>query len=96
MRVDHSNFYLCQSCSLFPIQFPRSFKWLLIADDDTLLSFRRLVRLLSCYDSKADVAVGERYGYGLDSNYGYDYITGGGGMAFSQSLVRKLADCACR
>ena len=78
------------------LQYSRPFKWLAIVDDDTLFSFRRLVRLLSCYDHESDVALGEKYGYGLDSDYGYDYITGGGGMMFSRGLVQKLAECQCR
>lgn len=77
-------------------EFSRPYKWLAIIDDDTLMSFRRLVNLLSCYDSNSDIALGERYGYGLDSEYGYDYITGGGGMIFSKAMVEKLADCHCR
>ncbi|MED6268694.1 Beta-1,3-glucosyltransferase [Characodon lateralis] len=52
--------------------------WLLIVDDDTLISLPRLRRLLRCYDPKEAVSLGERYGYGLMQN-GYSYATGGGG-----------------
>jgi len=77
-------------------KFSKPFKWLMIVDDDTLLSYRRLIRFLSCYDWTTDIVIGERYGYGLDSEYGYDYPTGGSGMAFSKALVEKLAECECR
>ncbi|XP_016334467.1 beta-1,3-glucosyltransferase-like isoform X2 [Sinocyclocheilus anshuiensis] len=36
--------------------------WLLIVDDDTLISLPRLQALLSCYDSSELVCLGERYG----------------------------------
>ncbi|XP_078786005.1 beta 3-glucosyltransferase a isoform X3 [Oryzias latipes] len=56
-------------------------KWLLVVDDDTLISLPRLQALLSCYDPSEPVSLGERYGYGL-SQGGYSYITGGGGTHF--------------
>uniref|UniRef100_A0A3Q2WGJ4 Beta 3-glucosyltransferase b n=1 Tax=Haplochromis burtoni TaxID=8153 RepID=A0A3Q2WGJ4_HAPBU len=52
--------------------------WLLIVDDDTLISLPRLRQLLRCYDPKEAVSLGERYGYGLIQK-GYSYTTGGGG-----------------
>ncbi|NP_001289177.1 beta-1,3-glucosyltransferase precursor [Danio rerio] len=71
--------------------------WLLIVDDDTLISLPRLRRLLSCYDPTEAVSVGERYGYGL-SRDGYSYITGGGGMVFSRVAVQNIlaGGCSCR
>ncbi|CAB1347454.1 unnamed protein product, partial [Coregonus sp. 'balchen'] len=51
--------------------------WLLVVDDDTLISLPRLQMLLSCYDPSEPVCLGERYGYGLGQG-GYSYITGGG------------------
>ncbi len=33
---------------------------------------------------------GERYGYGLSEAYGYEYITGGGGMVLSREGLRQL------
>ncbi|XP_019385658.1 PREDICTED: beta-1,3-glucosyltransferase isoform X3 [Crocodylus porosus] len=53
--------------------------WLVIVDDDTLISISRLRKLLSCYDPSEPVFLGERYGYGLGTG-GYSYITGGGGL----------------
>ncbi|XP_037402825.1 beta-1,3-glucosyltransferase isoform X2 [Pygocentrus nattereri] len=70
--------------------------WLLLVDDDTLISLPRLRRLLHCYDPSEAVSVGERYGYGL-SQGGYSYITGGGGMVFSREAVQRIlsSGCAC-
>uniref|UniRef100_A0A3Q2E3A7 Beta 3-glucosyltransferase a n=1 Tax=Cyprinodon variegatus TaxID=28743 RepID=A0A3Q2E3A7_CYPVA len=61
-------------------------KWLVIVDDDTLISLPRLRVLLSCYDPSVPVCLGERYGYGL-SQGGYSYITGGGGMNITGFLI---------
>ncbi|XP_069576254.1 beta-1,3-glucosyltransferase isoform X2 [Brachyistius frenatus] len=68
--------------------------WLLIADDDTLISLPRLWRLLRCYDPKEAVSLGERYGYGLAQN-GYSYTTGGGGMVLSRTAVTWLLSSGC-
>lgn len=59
----------------------RRVHWLVIADDDTLLSVRRLHRLLNCLPSAGRVVLGERYGFGFDWDgvSGYDYPTGGAG-----------------
>uniref|UniRef100_A0A8C3CZC7 Beta-1,3-glucosyltransferase n=1 Tax=Cairina moschata TaxID=8855 RepID=A0A8C3CZC7_CAIMO len=69
--------------------------WLVIVDDDTLISIFRLRQLLSCYDPNEAVFLGERYGYGLGTG-GYSYITGGGGMVFSRAAVQKLLASKCR
>ncbi|XP_019633421.1 PREDICTED: beta-1,3-glucosyltransferase-like [Branchiostoma belcheri] len=73
--------------------------WLIIADDDTLLSVPRLLRVLSCYDPSDPIFLGERYGYGLTrgEDSGYAYITGGGGMVLSRAGVRTLmlSSCGC-
>lgn len=68
--------------------------WLLIVDDDTLISLPRLRRLLRCYDPKEAVSLGERYGYGLVQN-GYSYSTGGGGMVLSRVAVSKILSSGC-
>lgn len=78
-----------------------SIKWLVIADDDTILSVARLRQLLSCYDPSLRVALGERYGFSVvlpRAIGGYNYITGGGGMVLSMPLVQDLAkrgSCTC-
>ncbi|XP_029458513.1 beta-1,3-glucosyltransferase isoform X3 [Rhinatrema bivittatum] len=69
--------------------------WLVIVDDDTLISISRLQNLLSCYVPSEPVFLGERYGYGLGTG-GYSYITGGGGMVFSREAVQKLLHSKCR
>ncbi|XP_061684218.1 beta 3-glucosyltransferase a isoform X2 [Syngnathoides biaculeatus] len=70
-------------------------EWLLVVDDDTLISLPRLRSLLSCYNASEAVYLGERYGYGL-SQGGYSYITGGGGMVFSREAVARLLQSGCK
>lgn len=70
------------------------FQWLLIADDDTLISVERLMDLLSCYDSTEKVCIfsffkanfhciqiiiGERYGFGFSEDGKYGYSYPTGG-----------------
>ncbi|KAF7251241.1 Beta-1,3-glucosyltransferase [Varanus komodoensis] len=74
---------------------PATTPWLVIVDDDTLISISRLQTLLSCYEPNEPVILGERYGYGLGSG-GYSYITGGGGMVFSREAVQRLLASKCR
>ncbi|XP_040908387.1 beta-1,3-glucosyltransferase isoform X2 [Toxotes jaculatrix] len=69
--------------------------WLLIVDDDTLISLPRLRRLLRCYDPKEAVSLGERYGYSLIQS-GYSYTTGGGGMVLSRTAVSRLISSGCQ
>ncbi|XP_022052751.2 beta-1,3-glucosyltransferase isoform X1 [Acanthochromis polyacanthus] len=68
--------------------------WLLIVDDDTLISLPRLRRLLRCYDPTEAVILGERYGYGL-VHKGYSYTTGGAGMVLSRTAVSRLLSSGC-
>ncbi|XP_025766611.1 beta-1,3-glucosyltransferase isoform X3 [Oreochromis niloticus] len=68
--------------------------WLLIVDDDTLISLPRLRQLLRCYNPKEAVSLGERYGYGLIQK-GYSYTTGGGGMVLSRTAVSRLLSSSC-
>ncbi|XP_077299892.1 beta-1,3-glucosyltransferase [Arctopsyche grandis] len=69
-------------------------KFVVIADDDTILSVSRLCEVLSCYGDE-NIALGERYGFNMLAGNGYDYLTGGGGLVLSLDLVRKLAGCDC-
>ena len=46
--------------------------------DKFCYSLKRLRGLLACYNPQEFVALGERYGYSA-MDFGYDYITGGGG-----------------
>ncbi|XP_028400737.1 beta-1,3-glucosyltransferase-like isoform X2 [Dendronephthya gigantea] len=72
-------------------------KWLVVVDDDTIMSVPRLRRLLACYDPKERTLLGERYGYGCNIGHGYEYITGGGGMVLSNVAVDAIlnSDCGC-
>ncbi|XP_069046239.1 beta 3-glucosyltransferase a isoform X2 [Lepisosteus oculatus] len=66
--------------------------WLLIVDDDTLISIPRLQKLLSCYNPSEPICLGERYGYGLGLG-GYSYITGGGGRVAVARLLGSGCQC---
>ncbi|GFS77355.1 beta-1,3-glucosyltransferase [Nephila pilipes] len=72
------------------------YDWLIIVDDDTLLSFQRLRKLLPCYNSTDDIVIGERYGYSISNSYGYNYPTGGSAIIFSRPILEKLVThCQC-
>jgi len=75
-------------------QYEENRKYLIIADDDTLLSVPRLIRLIRCFmlTNNLPLVLGERYGYGTY----YTYPTGGSGMIFNrQSVQQILANCEC-
>ncbi|KAL0272597.1 UNVERIFIED_CONTAM: hypothetical protein PYX00_005509 [Menopon gallinae] len=71
-------------------------QWVVLADDDTILSVRRIQKLLGCYNPREPVILGERYGYKVLDNYGYNYITGGGGVVLSREAVMRLSGGNCR
>ncbi|XP_049529807.1 beta-1,3-glucosyltransferase [Anopheles darlingi] len=71
-------------------------RWVMLVDDDTILSPSSLVRFLSCYDPDRDLYLGERYGYHLMSTDGYNYVTGGGGIVLSVAILDALQQtCEC-
>lgn len=65
-------------------------KWFVVADDDTQMRVDRLLEVLSAYNSEEPVIVGEIYGFRLLARYGYEYPTGGSGMAFSHAAMAQL------
>ncbi|XP_011189333.2 beta-1,3-glucosyltransferase [Zeugodacus cucurbitae] len=70
--------------------------WLVLADDDTLLSIPNLCTLLGCFNHTNNIYLGERYGFHHNINNGFNYITSGGGVAMSLPAVRKLiGHCHC-
>uniref|UniRef100_H2YPD9 N-acetylgalactosaminide beta-1,3-galactosyltransferase n=1 Tax=Ciona savignyi TaxID=51511 RepID=H2YPD9_CIOSA len=71
--------------------------WVVIADDDSILSVNRMLKLLNCYNPTQPIVLGERYGFGLNKGYGYGYITGGGSMVMSRGAINAWFkhDCAC-
>ncbi|XP_055857771.1 beta-1,3-glucosyltransferase [Episyrphus balteatus] len=74
----------------------RPILWIFLSDDDTILSVSGVCEVLGCFDPTADVYLGERYGFRLHSDDGFNYITGGGGIAFSLPTVRKIVQsCTC-
>ena len=69
----------------------KGWKWLIITDDDTLLSVHKLLEFLKCYNPEESLAIGQRYGFRVaEGKFGYDYITGGGGMVFSSEMVAQM------
>uniref|UniRef100_A0A182PB35 Fringe-like glycosyltransferase domain-containing protein n=1 Tax=Anopheles epiroticus TaxID=199890 RepID=A0A182PB35_9DIPT len=76
----------------------QAIRWVMLVDDDTILSPSSLARFLSCYDPDRDLYLGERYGYhlmGTDGG-GYNYVTGGGGIVLSVAILDALQQtCEC-
>jgi len=72
-------------------------EFLVIIDDDTILSAARLASLLSCYQGEEEpLLLGQRYGYSCAvAGQGYSYITGGGGIILNRQAVELLARCPC-
>ena len=54
------------------------------------MNITRLANYLSHFDPSEPLLLGEKYGYGLSQVYGYDYVTGGGGMVLSREGLRQL------
>ncbi|KAG5678071.1 hypothetical protein PVAND_007773 [Polypedilum vanderplanki] len=75
----------------------KNIEFIVLADDDTLLSISSLSEYLGCFDKREYIYLGERYGYDLFSDdSGYSYITGGGGIVFDVKTIRKLVNsCSC-
>ncbi|XP_031557357.1 beta-1,3-glucosyltransferase-like [Actinia tenebrosa] len=69
--------------------------WLVVVDDDTIMSAPRMQRLLACYDPKEVILLGERYGYGVTTGFGYEYVTGGGGMVLSRAAINAIIESGC-
>ena len=68
-------------------------KWLVIADDDTLLSVHKVLGVLNCYNPEKPLVIGQRYGCQVaEGNDGYDFIAGGGGMIFSRAMTIKIIE----
>uniref|UniRef100_A0A6P4DYD2 Beta-1,3-glucosyltransferase-like n=1 Tax=Drosophila rhopaloa TaxID=1041015 RepID=A0A6P4DYD2_DRORH len=71
-------------------------RWLMLVDDDTLLSVPRVSALLSCHNHTEFVYLGQRYGYRLRAPDGFNYHTGGAGILLSLPLVRLIVErCTC-
>lgn len=69
-------------------------RYLIITDDDTLLSVQRVLRLIRCFMLSNDIPIvlGERYGYGPH----YEYPTGGSGIIFNRQAVQQIiSNCEC-
>ncbi|XP_049952285.1 beta-1,3-glucosyltransferase isoform X1 [Schistocerca serialis cubense] len=89
---------IIHNVALQPQKYP-TVKWIVITDDDTILSVSRLQELLSCFKSDVPFLLGERYGFNIHRPHGgYNYVTGGGGMVLSLAaaqLIAKSTKCQC-
>ncbi|KAK6638048.1 hypothetical protein RUM44_008473 [Polyplax serrata] len=74
----------------------KDLEWAVLSDDDTLFSTYRLQELLGCYNSNDVIAIGERYGYNVFFNHGYNYLTGGGGVVLSKRAINKFSERICK
>ena len=73
--------------------FVKGWKWLVIADDDTLLSVHKVLQVLNCYNPEKPLVIGQRYGFQVaEGKDGYDFIAGGGGMVFSRAMTLKIIE----
>nr|NP_608982.2 uncharacterized protein Dmel_CG9109, isoform A [Drosophila melanogaster]AAF52326.3 uncharacterized protein Dmel_CG9109, isoform A [Drosophila melanogaster] len=71
-------------------------RWLMLVDDDTLLSVPRVSALLCRHNATELVYLGQRYGYRLHAPDGFNYHTGGAGIVLSLPLVRLIVQrCSC-
>ncbi|KAL9874453.1 beta-1,3-glucosyltransferase isoform 1-T2 [Glossina fuscipes fuscipes] len=85
-----------QKQQYWPANQPNIIRWLFLADDDTLLSVSGVCQILGCFNSSHQIYLGERYGYRLHALDGFNYITGGGGIAFSLPTLRLIINhCKC-
>ncbi|XP_013114966.2 beta-1,3-glucosyltransferase [Stomoxys calcitrans] len=77
-------------------QKDRKIQWLVLSDDDTILSVSGVCQVLGCYNSMDEIYLGERYGYRLYAPDGFNYITGGGGIALSVPALQLIVQhCSC-
>lgn len=86
--------YFSQNC------VKNDWRWLVIADDDTMLGVSKFMEILQCYDDYHDqlLSIGQRYGYrvSIPNVSGYNFLSGGGGMIFNRKTAMLLnKDCSC-
>lgn len=55
-----------------------------------------MIKYLDCFHQEKVVALGEKYGFHLTSDEGYNYLTGGGGIVLRPLTAKKiLSSCQC-
>ena len=73
----------------------KDIEWIVLVDDDTIISPSALANHLPCFQGEQDVYLGERYGYQLHTD-GYNYVTGGGGVVINRNvLIKLITSCEC-
>lgn len=58
----------------------------------------RIQKLLTCYNANDPVALGQRYGFRLNDDDGYDYLTSGAGLVLSKPVIKLMINsshCEC-
>ena len=94
-------FLVRKTIELIVMSMQNGWKWLVITDDDTLLSVSKLIDLLNDYndyneddngDGEEAVALGERFHVGSlnTSKLSVDFLAGGGGMVLNRAAVRRI------
>lgn len=73
----------------------RKTQFFIVSDDDTLWDVEELIHFLETLDSRLPLYAGERYGYTQSGAFfadsgGYDYITTGGGLVLTRSMLDAL------
>lgn len=75
-------------------EFQPNEEFLIVADDDTLLSIRRVLQAIRCLLLSNDfpLVLGERYAY----DKFYSYPTGGSSMIFNRQAIQQIiSNCRC-
>ncbi|CAG9771603.1 unnamed protein product [Ceutorhynchus assimilis] len=72
----------------------RKLRWLVLVDDDTILSVSGILNLTNCYQNATrSLILGERYRFGV---HGFNYPTGGAGIVINRQALEILAKaCQC-
>jgi len=58
-------------------------------------SVNRILDIVKQFNSSLPLAIGERYGYNLQKDSGYNYLTGGGGVILSRAAIMKYSKKIC-
>jgi len=98
-NTEHSSSGHCnKTMSILQYFLSLPYSYLVLVDDDTLLSVGLLASTLVCYSLDTSLFLGQRFGYKLEDG-GYSFISGGGGMVLSREAVTRILSvpdgCPC-